>query len=88
MALKKGGGSTASVTNPRHIPLKGQAGGIDSVQGSVIETPAGSLGRDGNGVELENEMGKLVENQVLYNATVQIIGKQFDSLKTAIKGTI
>lgn len=88
MALKNGGGVTASVTNPRHIPLKGQAGGIDAVQGTVIESPAGSLGRDGNGVELENEMGKLVENQILYNATVQIITKQFDNLKTAIKGSI
>ncbi len=58
------------------------------MQGTVIETPAGSLGRDGNGVELENEMGKLVENQILYNASVQIIAKQFETLKTAIKGSI
>jgi flagellar basal-body rod protein FlgB len=87
-ALKNRGGDATSVTNPRHIPLKGQAGGISEVQGTVIETPAGSLGRDGNGVELENEMGKLVENQVLYNATVQIIAKQFETLKTAIKGGI
>jgi flagellar basal-body rod protein FlgB len=54
----------------------------------VIETPAASIGKDGNGVELENEMGKLVENQILYNATVQIVSKQFESLKTAIKGSI
>ena len=87
-ALKNRGGGTASVTNPRHIPLKGQGGGIAAVQGKVIETPAVSMGKDGNGVELENEMGKLVENQVLYNATVQIIAKQFETLKTAIKGSI
>jgi len=87
-ALKSRGGTEAAVTNPRHIPLKGQAGGIDGVRGTVIETPAGSLGRDGNGVELENEMGKLVENQILYNASVQIIAKQFETLKTAIKGGI
>jgi flagellar basal-body rod protein FlgB len=88
MALKNRGGVAATITNPRFIPLKGQAGGIAEVQGTVIKTPAGSLGRDGNGVELENEMGKLVENQILYNASVQIIGKQFETLKTAIKGSI
>jgi flagellar basal-body rod protein FlgB len=88
MALENRGGGTGSVTNPRHIPLKGQAGGIDEVQGTVIESPAGSLGRDGNGVELENEMGKLVENQLLYNATVQIVAKQLQTLQTAIKGSI
>jgi flagellar basal-body rod protein FlgB len=87
-ALKNRGGAEATVTNPRHIPLKGQAGGIAAVRGTVIETPAGSPGRDGNGVELENEMGKLVENQILYNASVQIIAKQFETLKTAIKGSI
>ena len=86
-ALKNRGGDTATVTNPRFIPLKGQ-GGVADVQGTVVETPAGSLGRDGNGVELENEMGKLVENQILYNASVQIIAKQFETLKTAIKGGI
>lgn len=88
MALKSRGGGAASVTNPRHIPLKGQIEGIEEVRGTVIETPAGSLGRDGNGVELENEMGKLAENQILYNATVQIVAKQFESLKIAIKGSI
>jgi len=87
-ALNNRGGGTAAVTNPRHIPLKGQAGGIAEVRGTVTETPAGSLGRDGNGVELENEMSKLAENQILYNATVQIVAKEFESLKTAIKGSI
>lgn len=87
-ALKNRGGGSAYLTNPRHIPLKGQSGWLDKVQGRVIETPAASIGKDGNGVELENEMGKLVENQILYNATVQIVSKQFESLKTAIKGSI
>ena len=87
-ALKNRGEGSPSVTNPRHIPLKGQGGGLDQVQGSVIETPAASIGKDGNGVELENEMGKLVDNQVMFNASVQIVSKQFESLKIAIKGSI
>lgn len=75
-----------SVTNPRHIPLKGQASSIDSVNGTIIATPSSSLGRDGNAVEIEQEMGKLATNQIMYNASVQIIGKKFEGLKLAIKG--
>ncbi len=87
-ALKNRGGATPAVTNPRHIPLKGQAAGLDGVQGTVTETPAEARGRDGNGVELEAEMAKLAENQILYNATVQILGKKLDGLKMVIRGSL
>lgn len=75
-----------SVTHPRHIALKGQASSLDNVTGTVIKTPAPSPGRDGNAVELEQEMGKLATNQIMYNASVQMLGKQFERLKLAIKG--
>jgi len=87
-ALKNRGGATPSVTHPRHIPLKGQSAGLDMVQGSVSKAPDGSVGYDGNGVELEQEMGRLAENQILYNATIQLAVKNFESLKIAIKGSI
>ncbi len=80
----KGGGH--SVSHPRHIPLKGQAGSIDAVQGTVVQTPAPGVGRDGNAVEMEQEMSRLASNQIMYNASVQIIGKKFEGLKQAIKG--
>ena len=87
-ALKSRGGESASVTHPRHIPLKGLSAGLDSVQGMVMEEPDGSVGHDGNGVELETEMGRLAENQILYNATIQLAVKKFEGLKMAIKGSI
>ena len=87
-ALKNRVGDAASVTHPRHIPLKGLSAGLDSVQGMVLEEPDGSVGHDGNGVELETEMGRLAENQILYNATIQLAVKKFEGLKTAIKGSI
>jgi len=87
-ALKNRGGDTPPLTDPRHIPLNGRSAGLDRVQGTMIEAPDGSVGDDGNGVELENEMGKLAENQILYNATIQLAVKKFEGLKTAIKGSI
>lgn len=82
---KKPAGS--GITHERHIPLKGQADGLDRVRGKMVEVSASSIGRDGNRVDVEAEMGKMAENQILYNASVQMIAKKFDGLRQAIKGT-
>jgi flagellar basal-body rod protein FlgB len=85
-AVKNGGMGTPAITNPRHLPLKGAAARLQSVTGHVVETPAKTPGNDGNAVELENEMSRMVENQIMYNASVQMLSKKFGDLTTAIKG--
>ena len=88
-ALTKGS-ATAAVTNPRHIPLKGGGGSLalEQVQGSMVEARDGNSGPDGNGVEMESEMSKMAENQIMYNASIQLLGKKFEMMKQAIRGTI
>ena len=86
-ALKGGHKGTPAVTNPRHIPLKGTNDRLESVAGQVVETPSKSPGKDGNAVELENEMTKLSENQIMYNASVQILSKKFAGIRAAISGS-
>ena len=83
-AIKGGHKGTSPVTNSRHIPLKGTKDRIQSVNGQVIETPAKTPGKDGNSVELENEMTKMSENQIMYNASVQILSKKFSGIRSAI----
>lgn len=85
-ALKGNHSGAQAQTNPRHIPLKGISSRIQSVSGRVVETPAKTPGKDGNAVELEGEMGRMMENQIMYNASVQILAKKFEGLRTAIKG--
>ena len=85
-ALKGSHVGAQAQTNPRHLPLKGASSRIQSVTGQIIETPAKTPGKDGNAVELEGEMGRMVENQIMYNASVQILAKKFEGLRTAIKG--
>ncbi len=77
---------TPSTTNPMHFPLRRSSGNIEDVQGRIVDSPARTAGKDGNGVELEKEMGRMAENQVMYNASVQILAMKFDELKTAVKG--
>ena len=85
-ALNKGG--AAQSPNPRHIPIKGGAAGLARVQGEVVEIPGRSMGPDGNGVEMESEMGRMAENQIMYNASVQLLAKKFEMMKQAIRGTL
>jgi flagellar basal-body rod protein FlgB len=85
-ALKKGG--KVESPNPRHIPLRGGgAAGLQLVAGQVVEVP-GKVGADGNAVELESEMGRMAENQIMYNASVQLLTKKFEMMKQAIRGTL
>ena len=81
---------TSSSPHARHIPLHGGGSGnsVQSVSGQVVETPSKTPGKDGNSVELENEMGRMAENQIMFNASVQMLNKKFDGLRTAIKGTL
>ena len=44
---------------------------------------------DGNTVDLEREMAKIAENQLMYNATMRMLSHKFRGLKTAIsEGTL
>jgi flagellar basal-body rod protein FlgB len=85
-AIKEKNTGAQAQTNSRHFPLKGANSHIQSVTGRVIETPAKTPGKDGNAVELEGEMGRMMENQIMYNASVQLLAKKFEGLRTAIKG--
>lgn len=82
--------TSSGVTNPRHIPLKGGSGALalEQVQGTVVEARDGNSGPDGNGVEMESEMSKMAENQIMYNASIQLLSKKFEMMKQAIKGAI
>ncbi|MBJ6724740.1 flagellar basal body rod protein FlgB [Geomesophilobacter sediminis] len=86
-AVSKGSSARLDVTNPRHIPLKGGTQQLDRVQGDVLETPDKAEGPDGNSVAMETEMGRLAENQIMYNASIQLLNKKFDGIKLAIKGS-
>jgi flagellar basal-body rod protein FlgB len=94
-ALQNGGQQTpatsmAMAANPRFIPLKGRGGSatLDQVRGDLVEIPGKNTGPDGNGVEMEGEMERMVQNEIMYNASVQLLTKKFEMMKQAIKGTL
>jgi flagellar basal-body rod protein FlgB len=84
-AIKGKRSGAPALTNDRHLPLKGATGKLQTVAGRVVETPAATPGKDGNAVELENEMSRMMENQIMYNASIQILAKKFEGIKSALR---
>ncbi len=73
-----------TVTNPRHLDGR-QILPLAQVDGQVIRTsnPVGNL--DENSVDLEREMVKLGENQVVYQALARMISHKFTLLRSSIR---
>ena len=71
------------VTNPRHI--RNVPASLEDVKGSV-EKILWPVRNDGNSVDIDKEMARLAENQVLYDAIAQAYSMQLARLKYAIRG--
>ena len=69
-------------TRAAHIPSPG-AGAGKTFQ--VTEDPYSRIGNDSNTVDLDREMMKLNQNQILYSASAQIIEGKLTALKDVIR---
>ena len=67
-----------------HLPIKHNP--ADNVKLKVAKPPEFSLRGDGNTVDLDQTMGSLAENTLLYKTAAQIISQKFSGLKNVIKG--
>jgi len=79
-ALSTGAGPL--VTDPRHI---GAGNDPQQVHGRVIRTPDRSGIGDHNGVNVDQEMINLSENQILYETATRILNKKLGLLKYVIQ---
>ena len=79
--MDSGNNLSLTTTNSRHIGHSGRD--VDSVEFEVFEEsdPARA---DGNNVNLDKEMIKLAENQIQYNAAVQLLTKRTSTILAAI----
>lgn len=72
------------------LPMaEGDAGHIihrstDSVQPEIFDDPNGVESLDGNTVDRASEMAKMAENQILYDASTEMLKKKLGMLKYAI----
>jgi len=57
---------------------------LELVKAQRINSAAPFPDFDGNTVDLDREMAKMAENQLMYNASIRMLTHQFRMLKTAI----
>jgi flagellar basal-body rod protein FlgB len=72
----------AKRTNPNHFPFRSEQ------NGKIIVTANASISynHNSNSVDIDQEMSKLAENQIYYNALIEQLNGKFNTLKTVIKG--
>lgn len=72
-----------AVTNPRHISA---GGSLETVHGTVTEVKATQGLGDGNSVDVDHEMVSLAQNQLMYEASVQLLNKKMGIIKYVVQG--
>ncbi len=71
-----------NTTSTEHMPSKQSS---MAVSYRVNEDPYSRIGNDSNTVDIDREMMKLSQNQLLYEASSQIVQNKIESLKNAIR---
>ncbi|CAN7593362.1 flagellar basal body rod protein FlgB [Phenylobacterium sp. LjRoot225] len=81
---RSGASSAAAVTQPGHIPLQhGSAGGSAAFQ--QITAPDSETRLNGNGVVLEEQMMKMSESRMNYDAAISFYQKSLGILRMATR---
>ena len=83
-AMKASEPGPLEVTHSKHLDGR-QIRPLNLVEPDVIRTSNPMGGLDDNSVDLEREMVKLGENQVVYQALAQMVSHKFSQLRMAIR---
>lgn len=76
-------GISLSKTDNRHFPNPGDP---TTAKGEhTMESMEGELS-ESNQLSIDREMAKMVQNNLLYEASAKLLAKKFDSLRMAIEG--
>ncbi len=81
-ALNIDGRLSMNATDEKHFNVGN--GGFSNLQPDIYTDPNGIVSEDGNTVDVEQEMSKLAENKILYDALVQLVNKKFGLMKYTI----
>lgn len=71
-------------THRKHMPAQDINRAYDAARQNVVYSVYGKDEKGDDVLDIDQEMTKLVKNQLMYNATVQMLAKKFENLKYAI----
>lgn len=78
-AIDVDGSMNMNVSEGEHFNVGG--GGFESLEPSIYEDPNGITSPDGNTVNAEEEMTRMTENRIMYNALVDLMNKKMGLMK-------
>jgi flagellar basal-body rod protein FlgB len=81
-ALDVDGQMTMQMGDEKHFNVGN--GGFSNLQPEIYDDPNGIVTESGNTVNVEEEMSKMAENKVMYEALVQLMNKKLGLMKYAI----
>lgn len=70
-------------TSGKHF-MNGHTEADGTIYPDVYVRPTESVSHDGNTVDVDVEMGRLSQNQILYRSTVELLNRKIGTLKYAI----
>lgn len=80
-ALDIDGNLQMQVNDERHFDVGN--GGFDNLEPEIFDDPNGVVSEDGNTVDRDQEMARMAENKIMYDAAVQLLNKKLGMLKYA-----
>jgi len=80
-AIGSKGSLNLRTTNEKHIGPS--TSNIMDLAADPFEEPAAAKS-NGNNVDIDHEMAKMAENQIMYNATVQLMMKRGATIRSAV----
>tara|TARA_R110002072_G_scaffold1989_4_gene16549 strand:- start:23908 stop:24315 length:408 start_codon:yes stop_codon:yes gene_type:complete len=60
------------------------SGGFSNLEPEVYDDPNGVVTEDGNTVDREQELARMAENKIMYDAAVQLMNKKLGLLRYAV----
>ena len=72
-----------TATDPKHF-RNGHTEADGTITPDVYVVPTESVGQDGNTVDVDAEMGKLAENQLLYQSVAELLTRKMGMIRYAI----
>lgn len=80
-ALDIDGNLSMQVNDERHFDVGN--GGFDNLEPEIFDDPNGVVSEDGNTVDRDQEMARMAENKIMYDAAIQLLNKKLGMLKYA-----
>jgi flagellar basal-body rod protein FlgB len=84
-AIDSGDQLSVKTTDKKHMGPSKES--LKSLEPDIFEEKDAARS-DGNNVNIDKEMIKLSENQIMYNATIQIMAKRGSTLRSAVTETV